>query len=477
MAEVGAVASVVQLADVTLRISGEVCKFLDAYKSTDRDLKLLWDALRDVEANIRNLRAYVLLFQKSNAAVDEYENLSETIIGALKGYDADVLAVKRILPPKPLERVKDKARWAFKKRERQELMERITQRNSSLTTALGIMESQQSLRIRKDTQEILAKQTASDVFTSRNLADIVSEMQKQEENHAELLSRSRNIITSIQSIKASSNRQRKTLISVATQQAAITNDRLKRTNRSGLRLVRNTKQANIKLDKLSRQVQQSSKQTQQTIDVMIADIKGIHAKTTFAASSIETITRFVREEIRAIFTPLVQEALDQKETHREETLRRLENVNDAVTREIGSDISAQRTVEAREWHTLHTPNSDRTIADQRNKESWRTQSELNAAQSLILNQGSANLHYTISTYKRKWSQEFSFGRLDIEIECTNHRLNGSPQSKSYTSIEIHFWPAQRYLNLPQISAFYSTAPTSEGASEDGSFWANTFEKL
>ena len=45
MAELGAVASVVQLADVALRISGEVCKFLDAYKSTDRDIKLLWDGM------------------------------------------------------------------------------------------------------------------------------------------------------------------------------------------------------------------------------------------------------------------------------------------------------------------------------------------------------------------------------------------------------------------------------------------------
>lgn len=43
MAELATIATVVQLADLALRMSGEVCKFLDAYKSTDRDVKLLRD--------------------------------------------------------------------------------------------------------------------------------------------------------------------------------------------------------------------------------------------------------------------------------------------------------------------------------------------------------------------------------------------------------------------------------------------------
>lgn len=98
-------------------------------------------ALRDVEASVRNLRGYVVQFQRSKAAAAEHENLSETVIGALKGYDADIFVVKRILPSKLLERVDERTRWALKKRERQEPMERITQRNSSLTTALGIMET------------------------------------------------------------------------------------------------------------------------------------------------------------------------------------------------------------------------------------------------------------------------------------------------------------------------------------------------
>jgi len=44
MAELGAIASVVQLVDVALRVSSEVRSFLDAYKDTGRDVKSLRDS-------------------------------------------------------------------------------------------------------------------------------------------------------------------------------------------------------------------------------------------------------------------------------------------------------------------------------------------------------------------------------------------------------------------------------------------------
>lgn len=260
-------------------------------------------------------------------------------------------------------------------------------------------------------------------------------------------------------MKASSNRQHKTLASVATQQAAFTNDTLKRMDRSCSRLARNTKQANIKLDELSTQVQHSSRHTRQTIDAMIARMTGIHARTTFSASSIDTITRLFREEIRSIVTRLVGEISDHKESHREEALRRPGNLNDAIIRGIGSDLSAQRTFEASDWFTLHTANLNECIARRKHKQ---MECEPNVAQQLSTNQESSSPHYTISNFKRTWSHYSRFGRLEIKVTYTNHRINGSPQSRNYTSVKVHFWPSQKYLNLPRLSAFYSTAPTTEG---------------
>lgn len=434
-------------------------------------------ALRDVEANVRNLRGYVVRFQKSKAAVEEYENLSETIIGAMKGYDADILVVRRKLPTKPLEGLKEKARWALKKREIQELLGRITQRNSSLTTALGIMEryhlaslyrhklmvcSQQSLHIRNNTQNILAKQTASDIFASRNYADIDSKMQKQKEDHAELLSYLRNITSSIDSIRASSTRQHKTLTLAATQQAALMNDRLKRIDKSSSRLARNTKQANIKLDELRNQLQHSSKQTQQTVNAMITGTKGIHAKAIFSASSVDTITRIVREEIKSTITPLIEEAFNRNQAHREEALRHLGTLNNTITHEIGSDVSAQRMVEPSNLHALNTTRSNEYLTNRKIVEPWRMQCRSNIAQSPTIYQDNTTIRQTVSIYKRRWSHQSRFGTLKIKVEHIHHRTNGAPHSKNYISVEVHFWPAQTYLNLSGISAFYSTVPTPEG---------------
>jgi hypothetical protein len=95
-------------------------------------------ALRDVEANVRNLIRYTAEFKKSRNAVTEFEVLSETIVHSLKGYDDDILAAKRLLPSKPAEKIKEKVHWALNKRKGQELVDRLNQRNTRLNTALEI---------------------------------------------------------------------------------------------------------------------------------------------------------------------------------------------------------------------------------------------------------------------------------------------------------------------------------------------------
>ncbi|KAF1834916.1 hypothetical protein BDW02DRAFT_497251 [Decorospora gaudefroyi] len=138
MAELGAIASIVQLADVALRVSGEIRAFLDAYKTTGQDVKSLRDALRDVEANVRNLVQYTAEFKKSKNTTEEFEVLSETITHALTGYGADVLGAKHLLPSKPADKVKEKVHWVLNKRKAQEIAERLNQRNTRLITALEI---------------------------------------------------------------------------------------------------------------------------------------------------------------------------------------------------------------------------------------------------------------------------------------------------------------------------------------------------
>lgn len=78
-------------------------------------------------------------FNKSKSAVEEFEILSQAILGAFQGYDDDVLATKRLLPLKPTEKIKEKIHWVIHKRRAQEVAERLNQRNTRLNTALAII--------------------------------------------------------------------------------------------------------------------------------------------------------------------------------------------------------------------------------------------------------------------------------------------------------------------------------------------------
>ncbi|KAJ5026189.1 hypothetical protein PSV08DRAFT_402501 [Bipolaris maydis] len=462
MAELATIATVVQLADLALRMSGEVCKFLDAYKSTDRDVKLLRDVLRDVEANVRNLRGYIVQIQKCKDAFEEFENLSETIIGALEDYDADILAVKKLLPPKPLGNPTKRVRWVMKKRETQEVVNRISRRNSSLIVALEILGRQHGLRICQDTQKILAEQSHSDIAALNNFATVNSNMQRLGESHAELLSHSKIIVTSIHEMQASSDHQHEALTSIATQQARLANRRLKRMHAGGSLLARHTEQANNKLNTLSSQVQQTSIRTQQKIDHMAAEMKAVHSKTALVASSVDTIAKIVREEISRSLTPLIEQGIDKMEMRKESGVMRLKGFHDIIAHDVGFDIYAQRALEANQSTALHDTCSESPLINTENDRSLGMQQKLHLAKALNASYEGGNLLHTTSTYKRSWYSKCNSGNLEIQVTHTIHRTGGSPQSENHTSVEVHFWPTQKFISLPGLSLFYSTAPTSQG---------------
>ena len=101
--------------------------------------RLTAEALSEVEVNVRNLRKHILGFCKSKNATEGDGDLFDTIFKALKGYYADILQTKRLLPHKPAEKAYVKIHWVLKKREAQEVMQRIFRRNSNLIAALEIV--------------------------------------------------------------------------------------------------------------------------------------------------------------------------------------------------------------------------------------------------------------------------------------------------------------------------------------------------
>jgi hypothetical protein len=327
---------------------------------------------------------------------------------------------------------------------------------------LLIISRQHSLRIRDDTQRILAKQNNSDITNSKRFAKMNSNIKKQDGDHAELLSHSKTIVTGINAMQASSDHHHEVLISLATQQTKLTNRGRRCINYTNSLIAQKTKQTNSKLNRLSSQVKHTSKLTQQRIDTITAEMKGVHTKTAFMASSIDTITRIVREEILTSLTPLVEQGFNKRELHREAELQRLRNLNDMIAHDIGSNIYARQTVGATASDKFHNTYSEKPRVSQKNERPRQTIRDPRSTDELAIDRDSTALHYTDSTYKSRWYHKSSLGNIKVEVQHTHHRIDGSPQSKSYTSIEIQFLPAQKLLNLPGTSILYSTAPSSNG---------------
>lgn len=99
---------------------------------------LMSTALRDTDANVRSLRRYILQFSRSKQALRRFEVLPESITRSMESFSNDVLAVKKLLPSKPVEKLEEKVQWVFNKKKAEGLMQRFNERNNRLVAALEI---------------------------------------------------------------------------------------------------------------------------------------------------------------------------------------------------------------------------------------------------------------------------------------------------------------------------------------------------
>ncbi|PSN73863.1 hypothetical protein BS50DRAFT_479899 [Corynespora cassiicola Philippines] len=135
----GTIAGAIQLTDVALRASRDAYGFLTAIKGAKADVQDLRRTLRDVEANVRNLRSFLAKFAKSKLALEEYEVLPETVRNTLAQFYDDILDLKSLLPPKASPDLAQRVKWAYSKSKVKNLTNRFHECESHLLTALSIV--------------------------------------------------------------------------------------------------------------------------------------------------------------------------------------------------------------------------------------------------------------------------------------------------------------------------------------------------
>ncbi|KAM7216559.1 hypothetical protein V8F06_008087 [Rhypophila decipiens] len=136
----GALASAVQLFDISLRYSHEACKFLSALKHSREDGAMLERTVREVEVLIRSLRMYAAEHQRSSAPSSVHDAMLQRSITHISQHFAnDMTALYKVLPRDLSTSMLNRVKFVIRRSETDKLLQRLEQRKSAATMALGII--------------------------------------------------------------------------------------------------------------------------------------------------------------------------------------------------------------------------------------------------------------------------------------------------------------------------------------------------
>ena len=139
LSTLGAIASSIKAADVALRISREIYKFLGELKSASDDVQRLRNALQETELLFGSVLSYMNEFQGS-AQVQATQNLNlpPSLTLAVDGFAEDIALIRKCLPAN-LSRIVGRAKFVFQKSRIDELTQRLVYRKSTVTLALAVI--------------------------------------------------------------------------------------------------------------------------------------------------------------------------------------------------------------------------------------------------------------------------------------------------------------------------------------------------
>jgi hypothetical protein len=319
------------------------------------------------------------------------------------------------------------------------------------------------LRLRQDTTRILDEQAASRIAASKQLDVLNQSIQKQENNHAELLSQSRTISSKINAAQASSTHEHEAIASGISRQSILLNRKLSQIDNTNSLMARRIQKASTTLGGIQSQAQRMTSQYTQSVKSLAADVHEIHTQTTFIASSVNMTTKILREELRTTLKPIVEQAFTTSNLHNETKMQRMEDLIRQITHNTGNHAHAERP-KAPFNITNQELESSRKFCDNRfDQPIHQSGTDFDNRSMTKFGQYTETGRYNmISTYKRRWLQKWKIGSLEVEITQVTRRTDGSPHSNSTMSIQVHFRPSESFLHMPGMSVLFSTAPNSQG---------------
>ncbi|PSN73862.1 hypothetical protein BS50DRAFT_2045 [Corynespora cassiicola Philippines] len=197
----------------------------------------------------------------------------------------------------------------------------------------------------------------------------------------------------------------------------------------------------------------------------LADIK---STTTFSAANTHTLVSVVRAVLTSELSPMLEDASAKILAQNSTLIRQLERGIERISQDMG--------------HAIAEEEDGTSISQSSSGEDPQTCPRPYTFPGAVIEKGSLVngpiIHghpsvpnhqailriplHAVTSVKRSWMMNWKIGRLQIAIETTNHRRDGSPSCKSQTSVEIHFRPAQNFMSLPGLAISWTDAPNHRG---------------
>ncbi|KAK3390286.1 hypothetical protein B0H63DRAFT_538537 [Podospora didyma] len=180
LSTLGAIASAIKAADVAIRVSREIYKFLGELKSASDDVQRLRNELQETELLFGNVLTYMNEFSQDSAQQGTHENLNlllpPSLTLAVDGFAEDIELIRKCLPAN-LSRVIGRAKFVFQKSRIEELTQRLVHRKATITLALAVIGRSHDLATRSSQSEALAQLRRMESSIAAHHDDVISRLE------------------------------------------------------------------------------------------------------------------------------------------------------------------------------------------------------------------------------------------------------------------------------------------------------------
>ncbi|KAK4209678.1 hypothetical protein QBC37DRAFT_351380 [Rhypophila decipiens] len=426
----GALASAVQLFDISLRYSHEACKFLSALKHSREDGAMLERTVREVDVLIRSLRMYAAEHQRSSAPSSiHHAMLQRSITHISQHFANDMTALYKVLPRDLSTSMLNRVKFVIRRSETDKLLQRLEQRKSAATMALGIIGRMDDIQLRAGISslenrllEMSVEQNVALENHSRSLDTANSESQRRETEIIASLQELHNMIVQTNQEGSHCKDLLTTVQSDVSRMISLQNDSL-----ASCQTLETAVQTNTHAITMFREAQTAG------ITTAISNLE---------AASIDALVRLVRAELRQQVEPILNNINGVTE--------RLDN----IVMDIGHKANAESLFGTRECTSI-SPDPKEKVEESPPSEFSPSEPDTKSTRS----RGSKEI--PLFSYKLK---KTITGAVTLSIRLRTYRIRGQINVDSQTrffNLQVDMIP-KPWLSSKGLSAFYSSAPDHRG---------------